>query len=239
MNIPSYELRISTTLNTGQCFNWKKLYSTETEESWLGMLESNAFILRQTAHSIYCARLSSSYVLHYFNFHLTFIDCINTFMHPYRPIGNIKEEFKGDSSSIDQSIFMREYFGRYFQTDDSSIRELYSHWSSCCPRMKIVCERVPGLRVVRQDPFECLISFICSSNNNVSRIILMLDRLRFHYGQFKLTVRLRYPSGNDHKTGKNFIVIDLAFFPPIGIHSFMHYLARLRGKNVEYFPYNS
>ena len=32
-------------------------------------------------------------------------------------------------------------------------------------------------------PLECLISFICSSNNNISRITLMLDRLRSNYGE--------------------------------------------------------
>jgi 3-methyladenine DNA glycosylase/8-oxoguanine DNA glycosylase len=35
----------------------------------------------------------------------------------------------------------------------------------------------------RQDPTECLFSFICSSNNNIPRITLMLDRLRAAYGE--------------------------------------------------------
>lgn len=34
----------------------------------------------------------------------------------------------------------------------------------------------------RQDPVECLFSFICSSNNNIPRITLMLARLRARYG---------------------------------------------------------
>ncbi len=36
----------------------------------------------------------------------------------------------------------------------------------------------------RQDPVECLFSFICSSNNNISRIKKMLDTLREQYGDF-------------------------------------------------------
>ena len=39
-----------------------------------------------------------------------------------------------------------------------------------------------GMHILRQEPNECLFSFICSSNNNISRITLMLDRLRAAYG---------------------------------------------------------
>ncbi|CAM9490727.1 unnamed protein product [Choristocarpus tenellus] len=35
----------------------------------------------------------------------------------------------------------------------------------------------------RQDPVECLFSFICSSNNNISRIGLMLSRIKEMYGE--------------------------------------------------------
>ncbi len=34
--------------------------------------------------------------------------------------------------------------------------------------------RFQGLRIMRQDPFQCLISFICSSNTNIKRIKKML-----------------------------------------------------------------
>ena len=32
-----------------------------------------------------------------------------------------------------------------------------------------------GARVLRQDPLECLVQFICSSNNNIKRITQMVD----------------------------------------------------------------
>jgi hypothetical protein len=38
------------------------------------------------------------------------------------------------------------------------------------------------MRILRQDPWECLISFICSSNNNIARIGQMLAKLRARYG---------------------------------------------------------
>ena len=40
----------------------------------------------------------------------------------------------------------------------------------------------PGLRVLRQDPLECLFSFICSSNNNIARIAQMIEALCVTYG---------------------------------------------------------
>lgn len=39
-----------------------------------------------------------------------------------------------------------------------------------------------GLRLVRQDPWECLISFICSSFNNVPRIKLIVENLSKEFG---------------------------------------------------------
>ena len=46
-------------------------------------------------------------------------------------------------------------------------------------RMKVV----PGVRILRQDPFECLISFICSQNNNIPRIIKNVDAVRTTFGE--------------------------------------------------------
>ena len=35
------------------------------------------------------------------------------------------------------------------------------------PTVARLIEKYPGLRVLRQDPWECLVSFICSANNNI------------------------------------------------------------------------
>ena len=40
-----------------------------------------------------------------------------------------------------------------------------------------------GMRLLRQDPWECLASFICSSNNHIGRIGAMLHRLRAAMGR--------------------------------------------------------
>lgn len=43
--------------------------------------------------------------------------------------------------------------------------------------------RAVGVRVLRQDPVECLLSFICSSNNHVARITAMIERLCQAFGR--------------------------------------------------------
>lgn len=45
-----------------------------------------------------------------------------------------------------------------------------------------VCTRIPGLRLLRQDPLETLFSFICSQNNNIPRIKQLIDKICRQYG---------------------------------------------------------
>ena len=40
-----------------------------------------------------------------------------------------------------------------------------------------------GIRQLRQDPVEALFTFICSSNNNISRISSMVERMCQKFGE--------------------------------------------------------
>ena len=92
---------------------------------------------------------------------------------------------KDSESEIRTSL--RTQMRAYFQIDHD-LEALYASWAKSCTRMQVVTERLPGVRVVQQDPFECLISFICSSNNNIKRITQMLDKLKYKYGRYVCTV---------------------------------------------------
>jgi N-glycosylase/DNA lyase len=76
---------------------------------------------------------------------------------------------------------------RYFQCHHS-LSDLYATWSTQCPRLATIAACIPGVRVVQQDPWECLVSFLCSSNNNIPRITLMLQRIRRTYGRPLVTI---------------------------------------------------
>ena len=84
----------------------------------------------------------------------------------------------------------------YFQLDIDLI-DLYRQWSIADPVFRRVRDRFEGIRMLRQDPFENLIScvfcyslhscsmtqssFICSSNNNIARITKMVKSLCLTY----------------------------------------------------------
>ncbi|XP_006859228.1 PREDICTED: N-glycosylase/DNA lyase, partial [Chrysochloris asiatica] len=65
---------------------------------------------------------------------------------------------------------------RYFQLD-VSLAQLYYRWASVDPHFQEVAQKFQGVRLLQQDPIECLFSFICSSNNNIPRITGMVERL--------------------------------------------------------------
>lgn len=57
-----------------------------------------------------------------------------------------------------------------------------------------------GLRILRQDPWECLVSFVCSSASNIPKIRMNVDHLCRHFGaatSFKGDVFFTFPSPGD------------------------------------------
>ncbi len=59
----------------------------------------------------------------------------------------------------------------YLRYPEVSVDKLYKKWSASDPvHFKKAAEKLPGCRTLNQDPFECLIGFMMSSNNNIGRI---------------------------------------------------------------------
>jgi hypothetical protein len=61
LGIPAAELRPNYTLIMGQCFNWKRIDTTDEKGAvsscWIGMLDSHALAIRQTDTSTLFANL--------------------------------------------------------------------------------------------------------------------------------------------------------------------------------------
>ena len=68
----------------------------------------------------------------------------------------------------------------YFRFDDdlSQIQQEINHdW-----RVAEMVRQYPGLRVLRQEPWECLVAYICSANSNIQRIHQVMENIAQAFG---------------------------------------------------------
>jgi len=88
-------------------------------------------------------------------------------------IRQIGDELEFENVGID---FVKNYFGLY---DD-----LQKILSRICKdkQIKAAVNAFKGLRIIRQDPWECLISYICATYKNISAIKQMLSNLCKKFG---------------------------------------------------------
>lgn len=76
----------------------------------------------------------------------------------------------------------KEFLGKWvnyfdFETDYSELKKSFSEDET----LSKACEFAGGIRLLRQNSWECLISFIISQNNNIPRIKGIINRLCNHY----------------------------------------------------------
>ncbi|MBI2842212.1 MAG: hypothetical protein HYX78_02305 [Armatimonadetes bacterium] len=65
---------------------------------------------------------------------------------------------------------------------DTDVPSIYSHLARSDEHVSELIERFSGLRLLRQEPEECLLSYICSTANSVPRIMKAIDELSRKYG---------------------------------------------------------
>ncbi|KAK5990485.1 N-glycosylase/DNA lyase [Cladobotryum mycophilum] len=77
----------------------------------------------------------------------------------------------------DTEELLRHYFSLHLD-----LGALYKQWSKADANFRKKAPGFTGVRILNQDAWEALICFICSSNNNISRISQMAHKLCTHYG---------------------------------------------------------
>jgi N-glycosylase/DNA lyase len=82
-----------------------------------------------------------------------------------------------DQAEDDNNAFVQKMF-RLDDDTDSIFEEI-----SRDPMIQRLIISYPGLRLIRQDPAQCAISFVCASNTNIPMIKRMLGSLAKKYGQ--------------------------------------------------------
>lgn len=81
------------------------------------------------------------------------------------------------TSSAGEKAFWKNYFA--LDIDYSALQQEYS----ADPTLAKCVRFAPGIRVLRQDFYETLVSFIISQNNNISRIKGIVERLCENFGE--------------------------------------------------------
>ena len=84
--------------------------------------------------------------------------------------------------------FVIDYFRLHEDLD-----VLCTEWSRRDRNFARKIRSFPGIRILRQDALETLFAFICSSNNNITRISSMVDKLCMTYGH-----KLGHYKGKDY-----------------------------------------
>ncbi len=90
---------------------------------------------------------------------------------------DIAVEVRSDDAPTGFQAIVTDYLGI-----GSDISELRSHFADD-PCIGPAIAGFSGLRLLRQDPWECLVSFICSSTSNIPRIKLNVNSIARELGQ--------------------------------------------------------
>ncbi|CAD6564441.1 MAG: 8-oxoguanine glycosylase ogg1 [Alectoria sarmentosa] len=150
------ELCLDTTLRCGQSFRWRK----SEDEVWSCALHGRILSLHQ----------DSTY-LHY---KATFPRHTQaSLMPPSAPNATAESSIEDDDT---------EALVHHYLNLGPNLTGLYEQWSTADANFKRKAPKFTGVRILKQDAWEALIGFICSSNNNIIRISQMMEKLCLHYG---------------------------------------------------------
>ena len=177
LNIPPEELRPSCTLTNGQCFNWHVVYRNDLNKmSDISTPSPSKVSAWGTSHETEWIGPIQDWVLSIREMPTTTL--ARVLVSP--------EIIRQDTEEMELKKLLFEYFQL-----STPLEPLYAQWGRHDPRLAKIAPVLPGVRVLRQNPVECLFSFICSSNNNIPRITKMLASFRSTFGRRLLDVPVR------------------------------------------------
>ena len=102
------------------------------------------------------------------------------------------------SSNPEPSESLKTMLASYFRLDDD-LSAIYEEINRD-DRIDAMIRRYPGLRLLRQEPWECLTAFICSATSNIPRIAANMESMADAFGEPRsLHGRVRYSFPPAHK----------------------------------------
>lgn len=100
-----------------------------------------------------------------------------------RPSPLTGQDKDSDADEDDTPSLLHDYFAL-----SHSLSSLYTQWAASDANFARRAPAFTGIRILNQDAWEALVAFICSSNNNISRISQMVLKLCTHYGPYIGTI---------------------------------------------------
>ena len=150
------ELCINTTLRCGQSFRWRK----NDAGVWSIALHNRILSVHQDPEYLYYRSIPPS-----------------TLQAPLTPPRSHPPSEAADGESDDTLELIKHYFNL-----TPNLTELYQQWSASDANFAKKAPKFTGVRILKQDAWEALVGFICSSNNNIARISQMIHKLCINYG---------------------------------------------------------
>ncbi len=153
---PAAAFSLAETLECGQCFRWQRI------ETPAGLPQLD---LPPQASYLLAARDRCCVVTGYSDGRLLF-----------SPPPSYPQESSVSCYTQEDQQFWRDYFD--LERDYAAIQALLSQ----DPVMEQACRYAPGIRILKQDGWEALCTFIISQNNNIQRIGGIVGRLCDTFG---------------------------------------------------------
>ncbi|XP_074500044.1 N-glycosylase/DNA lyase isoform X2 [Sebastes fasciatus] len=169
------ELRLDLTLACGQSFRWRET----AEGHWTGVIGGRVWTLTQTDDTLWYHVYKNQ------DRQKEGSDRKRRAGVPLQIENKSEKRFKGPLKEEEEPLAVtsvqdtedeEEMLRDYFQLN-VKLGDLYKEWGAADPHFKRIADIFTGVRMLRQDPTECLFSFICTSNNHISRIQGMVERL--------------------------------------------------------------
>jgi len=151
------ELCINTTLRCGQSFRWRK----NDSGIWSMALHNRILCLHQDPEYLYYRSLPQIKL-----------------EAPLTPPSSQPPSLASETLTADDTLPLIQH---YFNLTPN-LTELYQEWSAADANFAKKAPKFTGVRILRQDTWEALVGFICSSNNNIARISQMVHKLCVNYG---------------------------------------------------------
>lgn len=182
LTLPCYEIHLPTVLRSGQAFRWRKI-----DGIWSCALNNQIILLREMSEK----SESGHQVIEYMGIggaNTPAMVPLSTFIHSYLNLGVLMHDLYKHWSQVDINFPSSDLFQETVVTVKEEGLLTPPDSGRATPETLSQTETTNllpnGVRILSQDPWETLVSFIISSNNNIKRISQLCEILCIRYGKF-------------------------------------------------------